>query len=395
MFQLRQARAFLAPCVALAALALTLPVSAADEKETWDRATFTTGDGVKIVGKLYQAQNKDRKAVVVLLHDFSAKGGNSKGNGWQDLALTLQKDGFAVLSFDFRGYGDSTEVLPETFWAKKQHLPGAGTLKKATKKGTTINYQQFNPSYYPYLLNDLAAARTYLEQRNDAKVLNCSNIILVGAGEGATIGSAWLYHETRRRRDKTGKLLFLKGGASGAEPEIRDVAGAVWLSLSPTLAGRGTAVGINTQKWLVEAGKFHKVPLAFFNGNGALDEGSRTHCGKMLPLIKQVGSKGPPPKDGKAIDKEKDTMKLTLQEVKTANLAREKLLDENLETLTQIRNYANAVMEERSKDWDKRGEPDKQRTFYTQARKDAIIKIAKDFGIETPEVDIGIVTGKD
>ncbi len=387
-------RATLALCLTLAVLAHTLPAPAADEKDTWDVAKFPTADGVKLVGRFYAPMGKDRKAVVVLLHRFTMKdGGNSKGNGWQDLAQMLQKDGYAVLSFDFRGHGDSTEVMPAVFWNKKQHVPGAGFLKKTAKKGDRISYTQFSPSYYPYLANDLAAARAYLEQRNDAKEVNCGNIILIGAGEGATVGSAWLYNESRRRKDKTGKLVrgdLLKGQPTGAEPEVRDVAAAVWLSLSPSLAG----LTAGNERWLVEAGKYNKVPIGFINGNGALDNTSRTLSGKLLASIKQTGSKGPKEKDGKGISKEGDPLKYTLQVIKTANLRDEKLLDEeSLKTLSGIRAHLNELMEDRPKEWIKRGDQKEVRTFYTVPRKDSILKVAKDFGTEGHECDIPLIKG--
>ena len=65
---------------------------------------------------------------MLLLHDFDLKkGGSSQQAGWADLAASLQKDGFTVLSFDFRGFGDSKNVDKE-FWSHTQN--GVGYIRR-------------------------------------------------------------------------------------------------------------------------------------------------------------------------------------------------------------------------------------------------------------------------
>src|ERR1700733_2750774 len=90
-----------------------------DKAETSKKIKFTSYDGVELAGTFYPKLpgGKDRDACVMLLHNFDRiKGGNSHQDGWDHLAEELQKEGYAVLSFDFRGFGDSKEVSREKFW---------------------------------------------------------------------------------------------------------------------------------------------------------------------------------------------------------------------------------------------------------------------------------------
>src|SRR4051794_24073060 len=76
-----------------------------------DKVRFSTIDGVEIMGNFYHA--KPQAPVVMLLHAFES---SSRTKDWTNLAESLQKAGYAVLSFDFRGHGESTEVDPALFW---------------------------------------------------------------------------------------------------------------------------------------------------------------------------------------------------------------------------------------------------------------------------------------
>jgi len=70
------------------------------------KVKFQTGDGVELHGHWYASANKN-PPVVLFLH---ALGENGNADEWRKLAKTLQKEGFAVLMFDFRGHGNSTAI---------------------------------------------------------------------------------------------------------------------------------------------------------------------------------------------------------------------------------------------------------------------------------------------
>src|SRR5204862_4095410 len=108
-------------------------------------------------------------------------GGNREQDGWDDLAKKLQAN-YAVLTFDFRGHGDSTDVVPGPmgFWRYPDNRSlGSNPNKK------TISWKDFPKGYYPMLVNDIAAARHFLDVQTNANRCNSSNLILIGAQDGA------------------------------------------------------------------------------------------------------------------------------------------------------------------------------------------------------------------
>src|SRR5262245_24952521 len=148
---------------ALAALALT---AAARAQKPPEKVTFETVDEVKIAGKFYPSDLGVKAPCALMLHPL---GGSSAHPNWEELARALQRKGYAVLSFDFRGHGDSTAVS-QAFWkvtANSNAMP-----KAAAKKADKITQKDFPPLYLPMLANDITAARHHLDERNDAKECN-------------------------------------------------------------------------------------------------------------------------------------------------------------------------------------------------------------------------------
>jgi hypothetical protein len=178
-------------------------------------ATFNTADGVELKGTFYPSAKGKSAPVALLLHKFGSD--HTKGD-WDKLAKKLQSSdkNFAVLAFDFRGHGASTSVNGD-FWKQQYNLQ---YIKGANAKKTAINYKDFNANYFPYLVNDLAAARHYIDQRNDAMECNAGNIFVIGAQESAALGMLWLAHEWQRQSAPGAQAR--KGG--------QDIAGVIWLS---------------------------------------------------------------------------------------------------------------------------------------------------------------------
>src|SRR5262249_47208553 len=125
-----------------------------DKKTDSDSVKFDSADGAELRGTFYPAA-KAKAPVVLMLHRY---GGNRQG--WEKAdgaAEELQRKGCAVLTFDFRGHGDSTKVSPE-FWkfpSNMNHIRGA----KADKK--TIKVSEFRNDYMPMLVNDIVAAKRF------------------------------------------------------------------------------------------------------------------------------------------------------------------------------------------------------------------------------------------
>jgi hypothetical protein len=216
-----------------------------------EEVQFDTADKVEIHGTFYPP-GKPKAPCVLLLHKL---GGNRDEHGWAQLAQTLQKD-YAVLRFDFRGHGDSTNIGPG-FW----RYPSNVLIKGAARMPQKISYKDFLPGYLPVLANDVAAARRFLDTQNDAGLCNSANIIVIGAEEGAAIGALWVASEWERRRLTKGN--FGQWTVDPSRVEGESIAAAVWLSIPRNLSG--VPVGL----WLRgPANRVRdKVPMAFFYGD--------------------------------------------------------------------------------------------------------------------------------
>ena len=232
-------RLFLMGALGVAAFALT--ARAADG----DRVTFDTLDGVTLEGHFYKSDPKDsakdKNATVLLLHNVGKSGGSSNQDGWDALAKTLSEDGYSVLSFDFRGFGNSHKVSMD-FWNSIKGRHNRECMPQLANRNPppdTIEHKDFDnrsSEYYPYLVNDITAAKSYLDKHSSNGQANSSNLILVGAGEGATIGAMWM--ESQWHLQKVSGIDPKTGRPTLDEPEGRDVAGALWLDLSPKLGER-------------------------------------------------------------------------------------------------------------------------------------------------------------
>src|SRR5262249_30932178 len=154
----------------LAGLALlaAASVSLADPPKP-QKILLETFDKVQLQGTWLPSSGEGTKSpCVILLHKI---GGNRSQEGWEDLAQALQEEGNTVLSFDFRGHGDSKNVKPNDFWAYRPNLNG---IKGANPKKDTIDWKEFLPAYYPMLVNDISAAKVAIEQKNNARECNAN-----------------------------------------------------------------------------------------------------------------------------------------------------------------------------------------------------------------------------
>jgi hypothetical protein len=334
--------------VLLAGLTFTLltggRLTAAAQKDEvkFQRVHIPTCDGMELGGTFYPNAGGKKEAVVLLLHNFDPrKGGGSHQDGWDGLAARLVKEGYAVLSFDFRGFGDSKSVGP-MFW----NYPHNKVLKgaRAVRPPASIDQKDFPAPYYRFLVNDVAAARSFLDRKNDSREVNSSNLILIGAGEGATLGALWMAAECRRQKDKmSDQPIGLRPLIPQLDdPEGKDLAAAIWLSISPSVAGISVTTTLKTA--LTDVIIKGEVPTVFVYGKNdkkADDltanylKAITTDKGKTIELKKTTGSKAIP----------------------QTELVGSKLLGQKLPTVDFIVKHLNQVMEDRgSKEWKKRNE---------------------------------------
>lgn len=288
---------------------------------------FDTIDGVTLKGTFYPGGNGNKSSCVLLLHEF---GKDRTKDGWDALAKELQKKGFAVLAFDFRGHNDSCTVDPMKFW----NFPlNAGTFRP-NKTRDTIDYKDIRTkkfTYLPWMTNDLAAAKRYLEQRNDANDCNLSNLFIVGAKEGAGLGAMWMSQEMSHRRLMVNPINPI--GLPIIDPKHihgEDLAGAVWLSMPDKIYNQSVS------RFLQIPAIRDKLPMAFIYGSK--DDVSARAADAILKDLKK--SKQVP---------------AATRELKVEGKASggELLGKDGLET--KITNYLNNVLEKRAeKPWSKR-----------------------------------------
>jgi hypothetical protein len=240
----------------LIAAAVALGWAGPAQAQKPDDVSIITADGVELRGSYYPSAKGKNAPVAILLHKFGSD--HTKGD-WDKLATKLQSSerGFAVLTFDFRGHGGSTTVSTD-FWKQPYNMAQINKSSTLSKK-TVISYKDFKTTYFPYLVNDIAAARHYIDQRNDASDCNSANIFLIGAQESAALGVLWLAHEWQRQAAPAalgGKVP--KGG--------EDIAGAIWLSASSKGPKNHTLPYTSILARSPEVRD--KVPMCFFYGEG-------------------------------------------------------------------------------------------------------------------------------
>lgn len=277
------------------------PRAFAQPKEAGDE-TFRTADGVELYGKFSPAAkttdggkkevNARTAPVVVLLYEPGAGNDLTKGD-WGTLTKKLNEDGYHVFQFDWRGHGKSTDIKdPERFWGVKSPYlngtqangapnafikggPGKPLKDKLSISKDVTNAQKFFPAYSM----DLAAVRYHLDTKNDNGELNTSSIYLIGVGDTAGLGLAWLTMEWKRPAVKPGDNQLAIAGAAGAaryeyigqelrgdfEEAGQDYAGAVWLSASRPAAISPTNMKLWTSKFAPQLR--NNTPMLYLHGD--------------------------------------------------------------------------------------------------------------------------------
>ena len=331
-----------------------------DIKVTKASVTFQSVDYVDLKGTLWTPSPSKKNACVLLVHNFSRKGGGNRNeDGWAALAEELAKEGYFVLNFDFRGHGDSTSVSKE-FWKYPQNqplLPRGKVIMKADDYPTKIDYKDFpnTGSYYLHLVDDIAAAKAFLDSKTGGAA---GNTIIIGAGEGATLGALWLNSEYRRYRERTENGIGRINPEP--EPEGKDIAAAVWLTISDTI-DRKPQSAFNS--WLEEVGgKKVAIPMPMLFMYGKEDPGrakaiARIALSNMIPSYAMMEDK-----PGQNKDKNHP---FTRDWAVDTKLDGSQLLQKGLTTNAVIKAYLNDVMEARGSRESKRHDPEKFRFFWT------------------------------
>jgi pimeloyl-ACP methyl ester carboxylesterase len=132
--------------------------------------TIPTRDGVLLAATYYGSlEGKDAVPIVCL------PGFEGTRNEYAELALDLQELGYAVLTVDLRGHGDSTK------------LQGGGP---------EFDTSRLRPEHFKLMVvQDLEAVNRFLWEKNNAEELNLNKLCLIGAELGATVAANYAAHD--------------------------------------------------------------------------------------------------------------------------------------------------------------------------------------------------------
>jgi hypothetical protein len=161
-------------------------------KSTGDGAKETivawTFDGVRIEGDFYpQPEGKGKKTPVILLLHAVGKGRlDASRADFGKLPEKLQKMGYAVATFDFRGYGKSKQITTD-FW--QYNHARTKTLDRVEAKDFTTTMDLMN------LVNDLIAVKIWLNKKNNMGDCNSNLVGVIGVEQGALVGLAWIVND--------------------------------------------------------------------------------------------------------------------------------------------------------------------------------------------------------
>jgi pimeloyl-ACP methyl ester carboxylesterase len=298
---------------ALFALALDPPPADAQTAVKPTEESFKTADGVRLKGLFHKSPNggKQGDAVVMLLYPPGGVGlperSMLKGN-WDPLIDKLTEEGFHVFRFDWRGHGGSTDIVDPL----GDNMPIGGVLysgfftngitgswnQKFVKDGSKAKKPNeikvkgggiTGPGYFPVYVNDLAAARLHLDQKNDNNEVNTSSVYVIGAGDTATLGMLWISSEWQRPATHPmlpAGLQYLITPMRGIvvnPPAGADVAGAVWLSASrPASAGINDAMIKGWAKSSIKLRDNNKMLFLYGKDDAAADRDSKFFFDQVL-----------------------------------------------------------------------------------------------------------------
>jgi hypothetical protein len=148
---------------------------------------------------------------------------------------------------------------------------------------STIDSKDFTANYYPWLMQDLIAARDYLDIKSDNSLstVNRDHLIVIGAEEGAALGCLWLASECHRF------AAAPRGGVPGgvqlaAESEAGSVAGAIWLTPAPVFGWPRVKV----EQWLAATARLHPIPMVFVFGEK--DAAGSTVSRRLMAAVKSA-----------------------------------------------------------------------------------------------------------
>jgi hypothetical protein len=310
--------------------------------------SFESIDGVKLSGLFYPSKEGGSAPTVLMLHAYEA---NPHEPVWDDTAKMLASKGYNVFQLDFRGHGKSIDVVPNKFWDTNapwgriniQNIQIQGGPGRAALKGK-ISFKEFKNTYYPMLIQDIAAARTYLDIMNDSGKVNTSTIYLLGVGDAVNLGTLFIATEYLRERSKPNVAFPPEVVSTRRQPFSSDVAGsdyggAIWLSPDPTQKIQPRDLkAVVISPYAINMRQETQMLFLF----GAKDRKSAQMSDQMFSNVLMVESKTGPA--GMKLLRPPQTF---IRSIKDSAAVGTKLLGNNLGTEKLIEDFLTAVDKER------------------------------------------------
>jgi pimeloyl-ACP methyl ester carboxylesterase len=296
------------------------PVTVKEVRARSELVTLSTTDHVLLHARYYRGAQGKTSGCVLLLHDLNK---SSADPSWRSLAEKLHARGHTVLALDFRGHGESKQVEPD-FWDEpvNQGLTSYIRGAPANAQPRHIEHSDFPGEYAVWLLHDIAAARAFLELKHDNpdEPVNLRNLVIVGAGQGATLGAVWLATESFRYRIRSEPGEPLRWDHN---PETEIFAGTIWIGLDLTLVDR------RMDNHLVLAGRNARLPMVLLYGD--TDQMTRQALRPIFDALQRATSRV-----GSALLGVPNTG-VTRQQLLTRNLKTSDMVCETVDHLVQIR----------------------------------------------------------
>jgi len=231
-------------------------VAPEDKGKTDVVGSFDTQDGLAIKRHWYTAGKASADTVLM----FPAPG-NKLNDTWKALGRALQKDGFSVMLFDWRGCGENgpdrtggpERVLAKPELFERDVMYAANAPKNVPTKG--LNWTTMSTRFRDTVLYDLMGARFALDKQNDAGQCNTNRIWIVTEGTGAQLALAWIAAESQRNTSYVKQNTTNIGPLPDFTPAALDYVGLVSLSYA---TGNSTAPGVMSGAMPV-AGKYVRV----------------------------------------------------------------------------------------------------------------------------------------
>lgn len=171
-----------------------------------ESVTLTANDGFPIHISYYKSEVGQEAPVVVCVHD---KGGNRRV--YDDLAKTLQAEGYAVVTVDLRKHGES-----------KAEVPGIGAADATELR---------KDDYLRMVTADLDAAKDFIYKEHQAKNLNMRKMAIISAGMSVPVVTSFAVLDWQKRPYPDAPTLAQR------TPRGQDVRAIVMLSPDETVPG--------------------------------------------------------------------------------------------------------------------------------------------------------------